>query len=147
MAEAPSSFATSVAADSIYSVGSPSKFDITVFPNASTINVLSKDTEKKKKVAAPNPALRPLENIPKQMTIKEDEEDDIVINKQKSEAPSSKFGYQYPTKRDKLLRIISTAIAILAALLIVTFYINSLKNIHIIHILLYIYIVYWIMYK
>lgn len=138
MAEAPSSFATSVAADSIYSVGSPSKFDITVFPNASTINVLSKDTEKKKKVAAPNPALRPLENIPKQMTIKEDEEDDIVINKQKSEAPSSKFGYQYPTKRDKLLRIISTAIAILAALLIVSFLLRFISNYYYSHIIIYI---------
>ena len=110
---------TTVTDATMYS--SPSKFDITVFPNASRINVVQKDTQKKKNVA-PNVQLRPLENVPQQMTIKEDEENDVTINRVKSEAPSSRFGYQYPSKRDKILRIISTGIAILVELLIVKFF-------------------------
>ena len=116
--QAPSSYATSNAAESIYTVGSPSKFDITVFPNASAINVVEKD-KKKEKIEPPNPQLRSLQNVPQPMKIDEDKEDDIVINQQKSVAPTSKFGYQYPTKRDLYLRYASTAIAILSALLLV----------------------------
>ena len=116
MAEMPSSLATSTA-ETLYSMGSPSKFDITVFPNASAINVQSVETEKKK-ILPPNPQLRPLENIPQQMVADEEEEDDVQINTIPS-IVATPHNYTNPSKRDRVLRWISTVLAIVSALLLV----------------------------
>ena len=112
MAEMPQSYA-----ESTYSIGSPSKFDITVFPNASMMNVQQKDMEKKK-ILAPNAQLRSLENVPQQMVVKEDEDYDIVINTVQSMTPQIN-NYTNPSRRDRILRWIATALSIIASLLLV----------------------------
>eukprot|EP01084_Bolivina_argentea_P192537 330505_1 len=109
MAEMPSSLATTD-----YGVGSPSKFDITVFPNASTINVIETDSEKKK-IIPPNVQLRPLDNIPQPMIFNEDEEHEPATPQPMIEIPRN---YTNPTRRNIILRYIATVIGIISALIL-----------------------------
>eukprot|EP01083_Nonionella_stella_P151221 482909_1 len=89
-----------------------SKFDITVFPNASALNLVSKKT-KLTKMDAPNPPLRPLQQIPTQIPDDDEQYPDaqpIIVGPHE---------YMHPPLKHRLLRLLATALAIVTALLLV----------------------------
>eukprot|EP01083_Nonionella_stella_P151222 482910_1 len=88
-----------------------SKFDITVFPNASALNLVSKKT-KLTKMDAPNPPLRPLQQIPTQIPDDDEQYPDaqpIIVGPHE---------YMHPPLKHRLLRLLATALAIVTALLL-----------------------------
>mmetsp|Transcript_42635 Transcript_42635/g.68446 ORF Transcript_42635/g.68446 Transcript_42635/m.68446 type:complete len:268 (+) Transcript_42635:25-828(+) len=109
----PASFITNQS--SIYEVGSPSKFDITVFPNASQIRVVEKKT-KHEKIEPPNAQLRPLTNVP--IPMPEDEEVDEITAQDTAVITKSIDNYTNPSKLYIILRYVATALAVVVQLLL-----------------------------
>ena len=105
------------AAESLYEVGSPSKFDITTFPNVTLMRIDAKEEPKKKNVI-PSQPLRPLANVPKQIAVPDNEVEDIQI-RHTATTEVAPHNYSNPSKRDIILRYIATIIAIISALILV----------------------------